>query len=189
MFIYPPKTPKTLNFLSCIFSVFGIFGGKKINWQSVIDRTDPQGKQFFNEVNSVLLEWIVGYEAEQFSITSVTEENLKSSKTSLEKKLTALPPWRQLRASNSEIEKSLKRKLMAKQFIRFKVDSSYVPVTDVEVEEFFRKNQNQFAGASLTQKKEEIKSLLGRQKVEQRLQEWFEVLQKKYKVRNFVATT
>ncbi|OQW54921.1 MAG: hypothetical protein A4S09_17190 [Proteobacteria bacterium SG_bin7] len=151
------------------------------------EKAKPDGPKFLSDVNAVLLELIVSLEAEQFSVTNVSAEALASARQKVERGLKGRADWKSLNVSSYEIQNQIKRKLLAKQFIRFKVESSYVTVTDLEAEEFFRKNSKMFQGADLKTKKDEIKASLSRQRVDQRLQEWFGVLHKKYAVRNFVT--
>ncbi len=158
-----------------------LFSGKSF------EKAKPEGSKFLSEVNSVLLELIVSLEAEQFAVTHVSKESVGDSRKKIEKLLRARNDWRNLHVSTDELDLQIRRKLLAKQFIRFKVDSSYVAVTDTEAEEFFRKNSKLFQGTDFKVKKDEIKSSLSRQRVDQRLQEWFGVLHKKYAVRNFVT--
>lgn len=140
--------------------------------------------EYFKEVNNTLLEWMVSLEAELFAVSSVSEQSLANSQGDVIKKLAKFESWRELKATNSEVQGLLKRKVLAKQFIRFKIDSSYVPVSESEAKEYFNKNQKEFAGLQYKDKKDDIKTRLSRQKVDERLQDWFNVLQKKYRVRN-----
>lgn len=158
-----------------------LFNGK------TFEKAKPDGPKFLSEVNSVLLELIVSLEAEQFAVTNVSAESISSARQKIEKTLKGRTDWKGLRVSAVEIQNQIKRKLLAKQFIRFKVDSSYVAVTDSEAEDFFRKNSKMFQGTDFKTKRDEIKASLSRQRVDQRLQEWFGVLHKKYAVRNFVT--
>lgn len=160
-----------------------LFNGK------TFEKAKPDGSKFLSEVNSVLLELIVSLEAEQFAVTSVSADAISSARQKIEKTLKSRADWKSLHVSGDEIQTQIKRKLLAKQFIRFKVDSSYVAVTDAEAEDFFRKNSKMFQGTDFKIKKDEIKGSLSRQRVDQRLQEWFGVLHKKYAVRNFVTPT
>lgn len=161
----------------------------KVSNAVLSDSLNPENKEFANHVNAVLLEIIVNFEAEQFALSEIKSENILTTKKGIEKKLKGLKAWAEAKVASGELEKALRQKLMAKQFIRFKVDSSFVPVTDQEAEDYFRKNPKQFTNMDFKQKKEEIKTLMGRQRVDQRLQEWFGILQKKYGVRNFITTT
>lgn len=140
--------------------------------------------EYYKEVNNTLLEWMVSLEAELFSVAGVTDQALATSQAEVSKKLVKIPSWKELKASYNEIQGLLRRKVLAKQFIRFKIDSSYVPVSDSEAQDYFNKNQKDYPGLAYLAKKEEIKTRLSRQKVDERLQDWFNVLQKKYRVRN-----
>ena len=92
-----------------------------------------------------------------------------------------------LEVQPAETKKAIQRKLRAKKFIRFKADSSVVPVTNTEAREYFDNNRLKFGDLPFENFKENIKAYLSRQQVEQRLRDWFEVLQNKYKVKNALS--
>ncbi len=140
--------------------------------------------EYYKEVNNTLLEWMVSLEAELFAVSNVTDDSLTKSQNTVTKKLAKASAWTELKPTYSEIQGLLKRKVLAKQFIRFKIDSSYVPVSDTEAEDYFKQNKKSYTDFDYSAKKDEIKTLMSRKKVDERLQDWFNVLQKKYRVRN-----
>jgi hypothetical protein len=148
---------------------------------------DPNSKEFSNEVVNVLLEWIVYLEAKSFSHSTVTRAEEQKAIGIVQETAARLPFWRSLEVSGDELETMIERKLTAKKFLSFKNDSSLVPVTDAEALSYFKKNRLKFGNMPFDAFRENIKIYLIKQQVDRRLKDWFEVLQRKYRVRNFVS--
>ena len=137
-------------------------------------------------MTAVLVEWVVFVESEAFSLAKSSAKEIEAARKQLVRKTTKNTLWQNLKVSSKEVETLLRRKLQAKKFIRFKVESSVVPITDDEAREYFEANRVKFGNLPFANFKQNIKSFLGRKQVDRRLKDWFEVLQSKYKVRNFL---
>ncbi len=148
---------------------------------------DQDSKNFAKQVTSVLLEWVVHYEAKNMSVANVTGGEVAAAISQATTKLSKLEEWRNLKVTPKEVETMFERKLAAKKFIRFRADSSVVPVSDVEAERYYEQNRLKFGDLPFENFRSNIKNFLSRQQVEGRLKDWFEVLQAKYQVRNFLA--
>lgn len=147
----------------------------------LIHHGDPE---FPQAVTAALLELIVSLEADNFKVGS---PNITETQTSLEKvksKVSAIPGWSELEVTDAELNLSIARKVKAKKFIRFKTESTQVSITDLEAKDYFEKNKSKFGNLPFSQFRDNIKSLLAKQQLDSRLREWFEVLKKKYAVRN-----
>lgn len=144
-------------------------------------------ENFPTKVNDVLTEWIVYFEAQSFSADAVSKSAIEDAISKVEKGSANSSGWRRLEVSKSELEEVLKRKLSAKSFIRLKTESSLMPVTDSEAQAYFKKNRLKFGNLPFTSFKDSIKAHLRQQQMDRRMKDWLEILQKKYKVRNFVA--
>ena len=144
-------------------------------------------REFTREVTAVLLEWVVYLEAKSFGASRVSPSELKQMESNLKIRLKSSGSWKRLGVSSKELQSMLKRKKIAKRFIQFKADSSVVPITDGEATRYFEENRVKFGNLPFENFKDKIKAFLGRQQVDQRLKDWFEVLQSKYKVRNYLA--
>ena len=77
------------------------------------------------------------------------------------------------------------RSRFSEKFIQFKTDSSLVPVTDEEAKAYFEKNKGRFGNLPFERFKVNIKRFLIRRQVDSRLKDWFDVLQRKYKIKVF----
>jgi hypothetical protein len=148
---------------------------------------DPDSASFSKQVTSVLLEWVVFYESRSMAVADVTGSEISEAQSRVKAKLGRAAAWKALGTSESEAQKFIVRKLQAKKFIRFRADSSVVPVSDSEAERYFEQNRLKFGDLPFENFRTNIKSFLARQQVERRLKDWFEVLQAKYQVRNFLA--
>lgn len=146
-----------------------------------------ESPQFAKQVTSTLLEWVVYLEARSMAVTRLEEGEIDKALAKSKEILGRLATWQDLQVSSRELKKSLERKIMAKKLIRFRAESSVVPVSDAEAERYFHQNRLKFGNLPFENFKSSIKTFLSRQQVEKRLKDWFEVLQAKYQVRNFLA--
>lgn len=136
-------------------------------------------------VTSVLLEWVVYYESSNFNIVRIKEGEFTKAKSEAEARLAKSIYWRKLQVEPDELKDFLRRKIIAKNFIRFKVESSRLPVTAIEAKKYFDENRAQFGNLPFDKFQKNIIQFLEKQRVNQRLKDWFEILQSKYQVRNF----
>jgi hypothetical protein len=176
-----------------------VITSREVQLNSVVERAvtgnsklvgqDVDSDSFRKEVSQVLLEWMVYLEAQAFALADVTNEEKRSAEEKLtdllKKSSEAGGHWKNLGPTFSEREALILRKLRAKKFIRFKTDSSFVSVTDREALSYFQKNRVKFGNLPFEKFKDSIKTFLSQQQADERLKEWFRILQKKYQVRHF----
>lgn len=144
-------------------------------------------KEFSSDVTTILFEWVVYLEAQSFAESSSERSDLSKSVKRVTETWEASSQWKALEVSPEEIKDIVNRKLVAKDFIRLKTDSSLVPVTDAEAQAYFKKNRLKFGNLPYENFRDNIKAFLIKQQTDRRLKDWFEVLQRKYKVRNYLA--
>lgn len=159
-----------------------LFPGQKLNF--IEDVSSPE---FVMQVTAALLEKVVAVEAESFSVAAVGDEDLKEMMAKSRKNLTGLRAWQKLNISSTELQDMILRKLRSKKFLKYKTDAANLTVTDFEVKEYYEKSRYKFGNLPLESFKENIRQFLIQKQTEDRLREWFEVLRKKYQVRNFMA--
>lgn len=138
---------------------------------------------FKEELNSVFLEIVVDREARAFAATSIEPEEMSNAFANLFSSVKKTGTYDLLKPSAVELKSILHRKLRAKNFIRFKAESSIVPVTDSEALNYFNRNRAKFGSQPFAAFNDRIKSFLTKQRVDERLEVWFTALQKKYRVR------
>lgn len=142
---------------------------------------------FKKETTGLLLEIVVFLESQNFNNVKISTKEVRQAIEAAEKVARKSTDWKRLQVTKVELKTFVKRKLRAKKFIRFKADSSVVPITQSEAKDYFEKNRLKFGDLPFDNFQENIKAFLTRQQVEQRLRDWFEVLQNKYKVQNYLS--
>lgn len=150
-------------------------------------QVEVESQGFAKEVGNILLEWMVFMEAKSVSADPPPVKEISLAIDKAKASLNQKDEWRRLKVTAAEMQLAVERKLTAQKFIQFKVDTSVVPVTDTEAEKYFETNRARFGNLPFEKFKDNIKTFLNRQQVDQRLKDWFEVLQAKYSVRNFLS--
>lgn len=146
-----------------------------------------QDRAFVREATAVLLETAIYFEAESFGAATTKEKHIESQIRKVQAAVKKQPLWSQLQVTTEELNRIVMRKVRAKDFIRFKIDSATIPITDKEAEDYFNANRLKFENLPYENFKSNIKAYLTKQQVDRRLKEWFELLQSKYRVRNFLS--
>jgi hypothetical protein len=154
---------------------------KSINKSTWLLKTDSQ--EFQKRLSQVMIEILVKMEAESFSVAQVSGEEIKAESQAIKQELKDWSEWKKLEVSDAEVDQILNRRKMAKNFLKFKTESSGVIISDLEAKNYFEKNRVKFGGAGFPQFKEGIKELLSQQQLEDKLKDWFEILKRKYRVR------
>lgn len=199
--VSPPK-----NYTQAVTSAVGQVGGEVVTSREVqisfaidqvlmsqavikksLDRSSwlitPGTEAFRAHLSQVLLELLIKMEAESFSVAQVSAEDVKADMALAKDSLKDWSEWKKWDVTDLELERLVFRRKMAKNFLKFKTESSGVVVTDVEVKAYFEKNRVKFGAAPLEQFKEGIRDVLAQQQLEEKLKDWFEVLKRKYRVR------
>lgn len=124
-------------------------------------------------------------EAENFavSVEAGSEADLQLQK--IEKQLAARADWRRLEMSSEDLRRLYRQKLTAKNFIRLKTESMTGVISDAEAQAYFEKNRVKFGTLPFASFKDNIKSFLTQQQLEERLRSWFEIIRRKSRVREF----
>lgn len=136
-------------------------------------------------LSTLLLESAVSREAENFSLNKVSDEDVSEHLQKVEKVVASRAEWKKLEMTNTELRRLMKQKLAARAFIRLKTESMTGIISDAEAQAYFEKNRGKFGTLPFSAFKENIKSFLAQQQLEDRLRSWFEILRRKYKVREF----
>ena len=143
--------------------------------------------EFVAQVTSALIEKVVSLEAENFSLANISEEERKESLNKVKKNLSNNRLWQKLMFTDSEFQDFLQRKQRSKKFLKYKSEAVSLTVSESEVKDYFEKNRYKFGNLPIESFKDSIRQYLIQKQSEDRLREWFEVLRKKYQVRNFMA--
>lgn len=142
---------------------------------------------FVPQVTSALIEKVVSLEAENFALANISEEEKKEALNKAKKNLSNARTWVKLAFTETELQDFLLRKLRSKKFLKYKTEAASLTVSEFEIKDYFEKNRYKFGNLPLESFKDSIRQYLIQKQSEDRLREWFEVLRKKYQVRNFMA--
>ncbi len=143
--------------------------------------------EFVPQVTSALIEKVVSLEAENFALANITDEEKKEALNKTKKNLSNVRTWNKLAFTEAELQDFLLRKLRSKKFLKYKTEAASLTVSEFEIKDYFEKNRYKFGNLPLESFKDSIRQYLIQKQSEDRLREWFEVLRKKYQVRNFMA--
>lgn len=143
--------------------------------------------KMMNEVTALLLEVVVDREAESFSVATITQEQVQQALRKIEKAVEGKPYWQSLQVSPAELKRFVTQKLTAKTFIQFKTNSMVGIVSDSEALAYYEKNRLKFGDVPFASFSNNIKTFLAQQQLEERTRAWFEIIKRKYKVRNILA--
>lgn len=144
----------------------------------------PKDADFSQMVTAALMELIISIEADNFNVASASPTEIQEATAKIKAATKNLAGWKELEVADSEITLMISRNIRAKKFIRFKTESTQVSITDIEARDYFEKNKSKFGNLPFSQFRDNIKSFLSKQQMDQRLREWFEILKKKYSARN-----
>ncbi len=142
-----------------------------------------ESEAFSESLGQSLLELVVLNEAENFSVGEVGPEERDELRKKFFDWSKGVAAWSSLEVSPFELDKLIYRKLRTRNFLKFKTETSGVQVSELEIEQYYSKNNVRFSGIPISQVRESIRNLLTRQQVEEGLKEWFEILKRKYRVR------
>lgn len=164
----------------------GILYPPKDKKSSALLETAPGTSDFRSHVTAVLLESVVATEAESFNVGTIADPELNEALAKVEKATVGKTYWSQLQPSAAEVKKFTARKLVAKSFIRFKTTSMAGIISDFDALEYYQKNRVKFGSTPFKEIRDNIRTFLAQQQLEERLRSWFELMKRKYKVRNFI---
>lgn len=156
-------------------------GAKNVSKSSWI--LDPKSENFQKHLAQVMLEMVVNYEAENFSIGDIDVTQVKAFLSHIETLTKDWKEWKNLDVKPVEVEQMVSRKLRSKNFLRFKEQSSGVSITDEEAKSYYEKNKSKFGSAAYVQFQASIKEFLAKQQQEEKFKDWFEILKRKYRVK------
>ncbi len=153
----------------------------------VVDRRDwllqPKTEAYSKHLAQILLEIVVQLEAENFAIGQVTPSEVQAFEKHVEDQVKGWSAWQELEVSPAEMQQMILRKLRSKNFLKFKMESSGVQISDEEAKAFYEKNRVKFGNMPFVQFKDGIKEVLAQNQLQEKLKDWFDILKRKYRVR------
>lgn len=146
---------------------------------------DSKSDRFRDEVSSLLLEVAVSKESETFSLGQVSDPEVATEVSKLRRATQARADWRRFDYTEAELTAAVRRKLTARHLIRFRSESMKAVISDAEAQKYFEKNRSRFGNLPFENFQEQIKRVLSQQQLDERLRAWFEILRRKFQVRDY----
>jgi hypothetical protein len=143
---------------------------------------EAKTEAFNQALAQVLLELVVQMEAENFAVGQVSQEDIQTYEKHAQEQVKDWKPWQELEVSELERQQILMRKLRARNFLKFKTESSGVQISDDEAKRYYEKNRVKFGNSPFAQFREHIKEALAQTQLQEKLKDWFEILKRKYRV-------
>lgn len=136
-----------------------------------------------SDVSALLLDEALTREAGSFGLaeTDAAEKNKVVSAT--QKLIAGKDVLKNAEFSSEEIQSMAARRLVASKLIEMRSETMRGTVSDHEAQMYFEKNRVKFGTLPFESFKENIKKYLSEQQQEQRLRSWFEILRRKYKIK------
>lgn len=139
------------------------------------------------DVTAVLVEKVVALEAAGFDFGGVPKDRLQRELERVKTHFNSNSKLKALGFSEKELETLVLEKLTFKAFIEFKTNSLKSVISDSEAKLYFEKNRYKFGNVEFESYRGQVVSFLEQQQLQERLRSWFEILKRKYRVRNLVV--
>ena len=165
-----------------------VITSREVEIHSMLDKA--LGNRFKNfkaakPVEQIIREWLLYYEASTFYNTPIDKTKINKSILSANERLKKSVKWKDLSISSGELREKLKRRLEADRLYLFKKKASVLPVSSSDVETEYIQNRIRYGNLSFEEVKEKIRKNKIDKNLHARLEQWFLVLEKKYKVQRF----
>ena len=144
-------------------------------------------KNLIESTESVLIEKAVEKEAKAFNVESVKKAEVEAKTKVFVSALRRQKGLLTFEFTANEVKAIVKGKLASKAFIKFKRETTVVLVDDNEARRYFEANRSRFGRLPFERFSDNIKKYLQQKKSGERFQSWFDILRRKYKIRNIVA--
>ena len=138
-----------------------------------------------NTEKQLITEWLLFYEALDFysQPIEVPEENKIWRKA--KKQMLRSGNWKKFKIKDGELREKIKRNLEANRIYQFKKKASILPISSVEIENEYMEDQEKYKSFQKDKAELQIRKDLEQKNIEKQLDNWFNFLEQKYKVRYF----
>ncbi len=133
----------------------------------------------------VIREWLLFLEASTFYNSKVAQNRVNKYIDRVQAQLSKTAAWNQLGVSASELQTKVRRRLEAERIYNFKKKASVLPVSLSEIETEYTQNRIRYGNESFEGVKEKIRQNKVEENLQSRMEQWFLVLERKYKVQRF----
>lgn len=163
-----------------------------VDWAMAHHKSAPptilyNSKTFANELVAVLKDWVVYMEIKGFAGNDPSPDEISQLTTATKQFIKNSSFYSSLEFSNDEISSTIVRNLKVAKFIQFKRLAAAAPISDEKVKAYFEKNRQKFGkDATFNEYKDSIRHALSQKLVNERLQDWFIILIRKYQAHSFL---
>lgn len=144
-----------------------------------------EGLDQVKPVEQVVREWLLFYEASNFYNTELDGTKYQKELSNAQNKLAKSKLWQDLGVTKKELQDKIKRRLEAERLYLFKKKASILPVSRVELETEYTQNKIKYGNLTYEQVESQIRNNKVKENLSKRLNQWFTVLENKYKVQRF----
>jgi hypothetical protein len=164
---------------------------KNLAEKNIGDRVFQQETQMYLFERAVLLEAKESPSSPGASSSPSRDADLRHGRTALDtalknKRSSWTIAWLGLGLSPTEEATALREKLDAKEAVRSKMAVLQRPVSETDLETFYKNNRAQFGSQDYTKAKAKVRRQLEQRHLDERLREWADSLKLKHNVRNFL---
>ncbi len=136
-------------------------------------------------IEDVIREWLLYLEASTFYNSQISQSRIDDKWKTAKDKLAQQEGWQSLAVSGTELKEKIRRRLEANRIYTFKKKASVLPVSLSEIETEYSQNRIRYGNESFDDVKEKIRKNKVEKNLQTRMQQWFSVLERKYKVQRF----
>ena len=165
-----------------------VITSREVQIHFLLDKSLGVRREYFNDKNPVeqiIREWLLYYEATSFYSDRLSQRVKNKEASRARAKLGKLKPWRALDVTSTELSEMISRRLEAERLYLFKKKASVLPVAQSEVETEYNQNRIRYGSLSFDEVKGKIRNQKVQKNLQDRLSQWFQVLEKKYRVQRF----
>ena len=147
---------------------------------------DTKSEEFISKTKKYSLAKAITLDAEQFEFPKPKNDEVQKLSQKVLKSIDALNIAEFFKPSAEEIYKLIQVKLISEQFVKFKSQSSALPITDTDAKVYFDENKDKFANSDFESVKAQIKTQIAKAQIDARMNTWYNVLQEKYGYKDVV---
>lgn len=137
----------------------------------------------------LIRDWLLFFEASAFYNTGPKPEDVKKLLKLAHKKLDSKKSWKALAVTEKELKEKIVHLMQAERIYLFKRKASVLPVSLSEIENEYSQNRVKYGNQTFDEAKDNIRKIITEENLQKRMEEWFSVLEKKYKVQRFSQYT
>ena len=138
-----------------------------------------------NPVEQNIREWLLFYEARAFYNNKLPAYEKQKAVNKAINKLSKMKDWKQLGVTQKELSEMIERRLEARRLYTFKKKAAVLPVSPADVEAEYTQNRIRYGTLKFEEVKDKIRHKKIQENLEGRLAQWFQVLERKYRVQRF----